>query len=102
MMDSYRFLQMPLEALPSSFGLVEMKKSFFPYLLCNHKNWNAVIGKPSKEDFEMYFMKKEKKEFEKWYRENIEEPYQARELLLQAGELTHNEFYDVMQENIEY
>ena len=98
MMDSYRFLQMPFEALPSSFRLVEMKKGSFPYLLCN-----AEIDKPSKDDFEMHFMKKEKKkEFEKWYKENIEEPYQAQQLLLQAGELTHNEFYDIMQENIEY
>ncbi len=31
--DSLNFLPMPLSALPAAFGLKELKKGFFPYLV---------------------------------------------------------------------
>lgn len=40
--DSLNFLPMPLSRLPSSFGLCELKKGFFPHLFNTRENQSYV------------------------------------------------------------
>ena len=72
LLDSQNFLPMPLAQLPSSFGIKEMKKGFFPhsYNTVEHQN-NVLLRLPDKKFYDLENMSVEtKKEFLKWYEEH--------------------------------
>ena len=83
-----KFLNMPLSQLPKSFGLVEMKKGYFPHLYNTEDNNRLECMKrlmhmpdPSYYDTDnMYNEARDK--FFKWYKIHGEEPFDMdRELL---------------------
>ena len=72
LLDSLNFLPMPLAQLPKSFGLVELKKGFFPhyYNTAEHQN-DVLINLPDVKYYDPDSMSKERREeFFKWYEEN--------------------------------
>ena len=87
-LDSYRFLPMPLAALPVAFGVESVKKGFFPYRLNSDKSWDKVVLNVMPEDFEVEHMNAAKrKEFEQWYSQELQpELKQKAEMNDLAGE----------------
>ena len=72
LLDSLNFLPMPLAQLPKSFGLVELKKGFFPhfYNTAEHQN-DVLISLPDVKYYDPDSMSKERREeFFKWYEEH--------------------------------
>ena len=63
---------MPLAQLPKSFGLVELKKGFFPHLYNTEKHQNDLLIKlPDMEYYDPDSMSKDRREeFFKWYEEH--------------------------------
>ena len=72
LLDSLNFLPMPLAQLPKSFGLVELKKGFFPHLYNTEKHQNDLLIKlPYMEYYDPDSMSKDRREeFFKWYEEH--------------------------------
>ena len=102
-LDTYRFLQMSLDAMPKAFGIADVKKGFFPYSLNNREYWDKKIEKPDFEDFEPNLMNVGRyEEFKIWYREEIQKPWEAREEDVTAGRLEDNFHYDIFQEMKKY
>ena len=72
LLDSLNFLPMPLAQLPKSFGLVELKKGFFPHYfnIAEHQN-DVLLNLPDVKYYDPDSMSKERREeFFKWYEEN--------------------------------
>ena len=72
LLDSLNFLPMPLAQLPKSFGLVELKKGFFPhyYNIAEHQN-DVLLNLPDVKYYDPDSMSEERREeFFKWYEEN--------------------------------
>ena len=66
--DSLNFLQMPLKAFPKMFGLMELKKGYFPHYFNKPCNWEYVGNVPSKVHYGYNQMRSnERKNFLKWY-----------------------------------
>ena len=72
LLDSLNFLPMPLSALPKSFGLVELKKGFFPHFYNTDEFQNNVLlNLPDVKYYDPDSMSKEKRdEFFQWYEEH--------------------------------
>ena len=101
-MDSYRFLPMRLADMPTTFGVSDVAKGFFPYRLNTPELWDKCIAKQEIEDFEPDFMSISKlSEFLEWYRSAIEEPYMQRLELVDAGQDILCT-YDIFAENLKY
>ena len=85
--DSLNFLRMPLKALPKTFGLIELKKSYFPHFFNRKENQSYVGPLPPIENYDPDGMtSKEHQEFVRWY-----------------GELKHNDFtFDLQKDIVEY
>ena len=85
--DSLNFLRMPLKALPKTFGLIELKKSYFPHFFNRKENQSYVGPLPPIENYDPDGMtSKERQEFVRWY-----------------GELKHNDFtFDLQKDIVEY
>ena len=65
--DSLLFTLMPLRNFPKTFGLLELKKGYFPYKFNTTETQNYVGKYPDKVYCGYEEMKKcEKKEFDKW------------------------------------
>ncbi|KAL4084018.1 hypothetical protein QTP88_029334 [Uroleucon formosanum] len=74
--DSSNFIQGPLSSFPKTFGLKELKKSYFPHFFNTVENQNYIGILPDKKYYGVEIMKLENKiEFEKWYNEKINENY---------------------------
>jgi len=70
LIDSYSFIPMSLEKFPSTFGLKEIKKGFFPHLFNTVENQNYVGPIPEASFFAPdFFSENKRKEFESWYHE---------------------------------
>jgi len=66
--DSYSFLPMALEKFSTTFGLVELKKGFFPHLFNKIDNFNYIGSWPNKDQYgSEFFTAKKKEEFDIWY-----------------------------------
>lgn len=62
--DSLNFLRMPLKALPKTFGLIELKKSYFPHFFNRKENQSYVGPLPPIENYDPDGMtSKERQEF---------------------------------------
>ena len=71
-LDSLNFLPMPLAQLPKSFGLVELKKGFFPhfYNTAEHQN-DVLLNLPDVKYYDPDSMGKERREeFFTWYEQH--------------------------------
>ena len=72
--DSLNFFQMPLANFPKTFGLTELKKSFFPHLFNLPENQHYVGPIPAKDYFMTESMSLEKKkEFDEWYEKQVKD-----------------------------
>ena len=70
--DSLCFLSYPLAAFPSTFGITEAKKGYFPHTFNTPQNQGYVGSIPPKHYYDPEGMKpKEKVEFERWYDEQV-------------------------------
>ena len=77
LLDSLNFLPMPLAQLPKSFGLVELKKGFFPHLynIAEYQN-NVLLNLPDVKHYDPDSMGKERRqEFFKWYEEHKDDVF---------------------------
>ena len=80
-LDSLNFLPMPLAQLPKSFGLVELKKGFFPhfYNTAEHQN-DCLIQLPDVKYYDPDSMGKERREeFFKWYEDHKDDNFGFQE-----------------------
>ena len=69
-LDSLNFIPMPLKTFPKSFGVLELKKGYFPHLLNTLYNQNYTSKLPDGEYFDPDCMPPaEREEFNKWYEE---------------------------------
>ena len=77
LLDSLNFLPMPLAQLPKSFGLVELKKGFFPHFYNTTEHQNDVrINLPEVKYYDPDHMSKERREeFFKWYEEHKDDNF---------------------------
>ena len=74
--DSLNFLQMPLKSFPKTFGMNELKKSYFPHYFNKECNKNYVGPMPSKKHYGYNQMKpEERSKFLKWYNDRVGENY---------------------------
>ena len=77
LLDSLNFLPMALSKLPSSFGLEEKKKGFFPHLYNTPEHENDIL--PNLPDMKYYdpdsMSKDRREEFMTWYEENKDSPF---------------------------
>ena len=88
LLDSSNFLNMPLSQLPKSFGLMEMKKGYFPHLYNTQEN-NMLESKkhlmrlPDPSYYDVNNMhKKARDKFLQWYEIHWQDPFDMdRELL---------------------
>ena len=70
--DTLCFLPFPLSAFPSTFGIEEIKKGYFPHAFNTPENQAYVGSIPPKSFYDPDGMKtKDKASFEKWYNEQI-------------------------------
>ena len=93
--DSLCFLPFPLSAFPSTFGIPELKKGYFPHAFNTPDHQNYVGSIPPKHCYDPEGMKpKEKAAFETWYavqtgdfdfRKELLEYCQSDVALLKAG-----------------
>ncbi|XP_071503405.1 uncharacterized protein [Diadema antillarum] len=66
--DSLSFLAMPLSSFPSTFGLKELKKGFFPHFFNKTENQDYKGALPDKSYYDPDGMSENKRlEFEAWY-----------------------------------
>ena len=74
--DSLNFLQMPLKSFPKTFGMIELKKGYFPHYFNKECNKDYVGTIPSKKHYGYNQMKPdERTKFLKWYEERVRENY---------------------------
>ena len=83
--DSVNFMCSRLEDFPSTFGIKELKKGFYPHLFNTQDNYNYVGDIPPRKDFCCNsFSEKKRKEFLIWYDNKVKNKYiwnNKRELL---------------------
>ena len=66
--DSVNFMSCRLEDFPSTFGIKELKKGFYPHLFNTSENYNYIGDIPPRKDFCCNsFSEKKRKEFLEWY-----------------------------------
>ena len=74
--DSLNFLQMPLKSFPKTFGMIELKKGYFPHYFNKECNKDYVGTIPSKKHYGYNQMKPdERSKSLKWYEERVRENY---------------------------
>ena len=75
--DSLNFLPMPVANLPKSFGLVELKKGFFPHFYNTSEHQNEILPcLPDKKFYDPDSMNKgRREEFIEWYESHKDEPF---------------------------
>jgi len=74
LVDSFSFIPMSLEKFPKTFGLVELKKGFFPHGFNLPENQSYVGCIPDKEKYGYKFFSNSKlNEFEIWYSQRSKE-----------------------------
>ena len=80
--DSLCFLPFPLANFPSTFGIQELVKGFFPHKFNTRENQDYKGPMPPAE---MYYpdgmSAKKKAEFEQWYAEKVRINYRNESLL---------------------
>ncbi|EGT44424.1 hypothetical protein CAEBREN_01858 [Caenorhabditis brenneri] len=83
--DSLRYIPMPLSKMPKTFGIVEMKKGYYPYYFNHPENYGKrLIGLPDKHFYDPNHMKSEALvEFEKWYDEHKFDTFIADQEILE-------------------
>ena len=89
LLDSLNFLNMPLSQLPKVFGLVEMKRGYFPHLYNTEDNDVLESRKhlthlPDPSYYDINNMHKEARDkFLQWYKIHEEEPFDMDRQLLE-------------------
>ena len=79
--DSLCFLPFPLSAFPSTFGIKEIKKGYFPHAFNTPENQAYVGSIPPKQYYDPEGMKtKDKEAFEEWHDKQSEEFDMQKEL----------------------
>ena len=84
--DSLCFLPFPLSAFPSTFGIPELRKGYFPHAFNTPDHQDYVGSIPPKTYYDPEGMKpKDKEKFETWYVEQVErgEKYDFKKELLE-------------------
>ena len=75
--DSLCFLPFPLSSFPSTFGLSELKKGFFPHLFNTATNQEYVGPMPPAATYDPDGMSTKKKtEFQQWYADHVRHGYE--------------------------
>ena len=93
---------MSLAALPSAFGVIDVKKGFFPYKLNNSETWNKIVPAVTEEDFDSQHMHpKKREEFQEWFEKEIAP---ANEENLELNTFVEDDVfgYDVLENLKEY
>jgi hypothetical protein len=101
--DSLNFIQFPLEKFPDAFGLIEMKKGYFPHKFNHPNNINYIGVYPAIEYYQhTRFSSSKKAKFEEWYYQNnhkvfnfkkeLEEYCESDVKLLKEGCLQYRQF----------
>lgn len=82
-LDTYNFMQLPLSKLVETFNLGVEEKKFFPHLYNTSSNYGVTLPHlPPPEDYLPASMRpKQKAEFERWYEEHRNEPFNLCERL---------------------
>ncbi len=74
--DSVNFLAMRLEDFPSTFGIKELKKGFYPHLFNTKENENYIGEIPDEDDFCYNSFKEDKRiEFREWWADKVDNDY---------------------------
>ena len=80
--DSLSFITMSLEKFPKTFGLIEMKKGYFPHLFNTEKNQNYIGCYPPKSMYGIENFTKDKlRDFNIWYDKVKDEVFNFKEEL---------------------
>ena len=85
-LDSFNFLPMALARLPSSFGLNELRKGYFPHLINTKENQELVLthGLPETKYYSPDTMgKKARENFLQWHAENAHRPFDLQKDMLE-------------------
>ncbi|MDI9312371.1 MAG: DNA polymerase, partial [Limnohabitans sp.] len=81
--DSLSFFQLPLAALPKSFGFSELVKGYFPYKFNTPENIDYIGNIPDKDYFNYERMKEgEKESFNVWYTSFNSSSYNFKEEMI--------------------
>ena len=74
--DSYSFLQMPLDKISKTYDLKELKKGFFPHKFNKPENMNYIGPYPDKKYYNSeYFSIDKKNEFDTFYEQNCNKEF---------------------------
>ena len=75
--DSLCFLSFPLSDFPSTFGIDELTKGYFPHKFNPAENQDYEGPMPDKENYDSQGMtEKTNKNFESWYKDKVDNNYQ--------------------------
>ena len=75
--DSLCFLSFPLSQFPSTFGIQELTKGYFPHKFNTHQNQDYIGPMPTKENYDPEGMTEEAKtNFDEWYKDKVENNYE--------------------------
>nr|XP_042912255.1 uncharacterized protein LOC122272524 [Parasteatoda tepidariorum] len=81
--DSINFMPMPLAKLPSTFGLDELKKGYFPHLFNTVGNQSYVGPVPDKQFYSPDSMSSSARaEFNQWYNQEKDKVFNFEEEIL--------------------
>ena len=81
--DSLNFLPMPLKNMPSTFGLLELKKGYFPHFFNTPENAHYVGPYPPQEAYDPDGMSiKDREKFLKWYDERQHDTFDFNQEIL--------------------
>lgn len=82
--DSFNFLPMSLAKLPATFGLIELKKGYFPHFFNTPENQDYIGPLPGPQFYNPDAMStSERQKFYSWYEERKAEPFDFRKEMLE-------------------
>ena len=81
--DSLNFLPMPLKNMPSTFGLSEIKKGYFPHFFNTPENANYIGPYPPRDTYDPDGMSiKDREKFLKWYDQRQQDTFDFNQEIL--------------------
>jgi len=95
--DSLSFVQMPLSAFPKTFGLTELKKSYFPHKfnIPEHQNYVGIVpALEGKQALEKWHQEQRKKEVVFDFHKEVVEYCESDVRLLKQGCLTFKRLFE--------
>ncbi|XP_074661123.1 uncharacterized protein LOC141913858 [Tubulanus polymorphus] len=83
-LDTLNFLPMKLAKLPSTLGLIELKKGYFPYLFCREETLNYSGPVPESKYYNPDGMSEnDRQQFLKWHAEQLEKHFDMQTELVE-------------------